>query len=46
MSGRHACPHGLVLAAGTDASVRNDEVMDVLKTICAHHHPVTHVIAA
>jgi CBS domain-containing protein len=36
----------LVLAAGTDASVRNDEVMDVLKAICAHHHPVPHVIAA
>jgi CBS domain-containing protein len=36
----------LVLAAGTDASVRNDEVMDVLKVICAHHHPVPHVIAA
>jgi CBS domain-containing protein len=36
----------IVMAAGIDATVRDDEVVDVLKTICGHHHPVPHVITA
>ena len=36
----------IVLAAGPQAAVSDNEVIDVLKAICAHHHPVPHVIAA
>ena len=36
----------IVLAAGADGTVRDHDVVDVLKTICAHHHPVPHVVAA
>lgn len=35
----------LVLAAGPSAPVRNDEVVDALKGICAHHLPAPHVVA-
>jgi len=36
----------VVLAAGSAKSVRNDEIVDVLRTICAHHHPVAEVVTA
>lgn len=36
----------IVLAAGSDTAVRNEEVVETLQAICAHHHPVPHVIAA
>jgi CBS domain-containing protein len=36
----------IVAAAGADTGVRGDEVVDTLKAICAHHHPVPHVVAA
>ena len=34
----------LVLAAGAGAPVRNDEVVDTLKGICAHHLPTPYVV--
>ena len=36
----------IVLAAGGDSGVGGEEVLDALKAICAHHHPVPHIIAA
>jgi CBS domain-containing protein len=36
----------LVLAAGARKPVRSEEVVDTLRTICAHHMPVAHVTAA
>jgi CBS domain-containing protein len=36
----------ILLAAGPAKPVRNDEVVDTLQGICAHHHPVPHVVAA
>jgi CBS domain-containing protein len=36
----------LVLAAGPDAPVRGDEVVDTLKAICAHHLPAPKAVAA
>ena len=34
----------LVGAAGTHQTVRNDEVVETLQAICAHHHPAPHVV--
>jgi CBS domain-containing protein len=36
----------LVLAAGPRKAIRNDEVLDTFQTICAHHHPMPHIVAA
>lgn len=36
----------ILLAAGPRKAVRNDEVVDTLQAICAHHHPTPHVSAA
>jgi CBS domain-containing protein len=36
----------IVLAAGASAPVRSTEVVEALQAICAHHHPVPHVVAA
>jgi CBS domain-containing protein len=36
----------IVLAAGPRKAVRNDEVVDTLQRICAHHQPLVHVTAA
>jgi CBS domain-containing protein len=36
----------ILLAAGPSKPVRDDEVVDTLQAICAHHHPVPHVVAA
>ncbi len=36
----------ILLAAGARAPVRDAEVVNALQAICAHHHPVAHVIAA
>ena len=36
----------IVLAAGTDESILGEDVLDVMKSICGHHHPVPHVVAA
>ena len=36
----------IVLAAGAQKPIRNDEVVDTLQALCAHHHPVPHVAAA
>ena len=36
----------ILLAAGPGAPVRNEEVVDTFQEICAHHHPVPHVVAA
>jgi len=33
----------LVLATGARKAVRNEEVVDALQEICAHHHPAPHV---
>lgn len=35
----------LVLAAGPDAEVRHDEIVDTLKTICGHHLPAPRAVA-
>ena len=36
----------LVLEAGPDKPLASDEVVETLQAICAHHHPVAHVVAA
>jgi CBS domain-containing protein len=36
----------IVLAAGTRAPVKSDQVVDTMQAICAHHLPVPHVTAA
>jgi CBS domain-containing protein len=36
----------ILLAAGADKAVRSEEVVEVMQAICAHHHPVLHVVAA
>jgi CBS domain-containing protein len=33
-------------ATGVRKGVRSDEVVDVLRTICAHHEPTPHVVTA
>jgi len=34
----------ILLAAGARKPVRNDEVVGTLQAICAHHHPVAHIV--
>ena len=36
----------ILLAADARTPIRNDEVVDTLQAICAHHHPAPHVTAA
>jgi CBS domain-containing protein len=36
----------ILLAAGSKAPVRNEEVVDALQGICAHHLPAPHIVAA
>ena len=36
----------ILLAAGARKAIRNDEIVDTLQTICAHHHPAPHIAAA
>lgn len=36
----------VLLAAAANKGVRSEEVVDTLQAICAHHHPVPHVVAA
>lgn len=36
----------VVLAAGSGATVTNEDVVETLKAICGHHHPAPHVVAA
>jgi CBS domain-containing protein len=36
----------ILLAAGAGKEVGSDEVVQTLQAICAHHHPVPHVVAA
>jgi CBS domain-containing protein len=36
----------IVLAAGSDRTVRSEEVVEALQTICGHHHAVPRVVAA
>jgi CBS domain-containing protein len=36
----------ILLAAGADKPVRSEEVVDTFQAICAHHHPIAHVVAA
>jgi CBS domain-containing protein len=36
----------ILLAAGANKPVRSEEVVDTLKAICAHHHPIAHVVTA
>lgn len=36
----------ILLSAGAGKVVGNEEVVETLQAICAHHHPVPHVIAA
>ena len=37
---------GVVLAAGVNSDVRNEEVVDTLRDICETHHPVPRVVRA
>ena len=36
----------ILLATGPNGSVGEDEIVDTLQTICAHHHPLPQVVAA
>jgi CBS domain-containing protein len=36
----------IVLAAGAGKEVPDEDVVTTLQAICAHHHPVRHVVAA
>lgn len=36
----------ILLAAGAGKEVRSEDVVATLQAICAHHHPVPHVVAA
>ena len=36
----------ILLAAGPRKPVRSEEIVDTFQAICAHHHPVPHVVAA
>jgi CBS domain-containing protein len=36
----------ILLAAGAGKEVASEDVVQTLQAICAHHHPVPHVIAA
>jgi CBS domain-containing protein len=36
----------ILLAAGAGKEVGSDDVVQTLQAICAHHHPVPHVVAA
>jgi CBS domain-containing protein len=36
----------ILLAAGADKGVSSEDVVDALQGICAHHHPVPHIVAA
>jgi CBS domain-containing protein len=33
-------------AAAANKPISKDEIIDTLQAICAHHHPVPHIIAA
>ena len=36
----------IVLVAGANSQIRDEDVVDTLKAICGHHHPVPHIVAA
>ena len=36
----------ILLAAGAGKEVESEDVVQTLQAICAHHHPVPHVVAA
>ncbi len=36
----------ILLAAGADKAVQSEDVVETLRAICSHHHPVPHVVAA
>jgi hypothetical protein len=36
----------IVRAAAMGKGVSNDDIVETLQAICAHHHPAPHVIAA
>jgi CBS domain-containing protein len=36
----------ILLAAGAGKALTNEDVVETLQAICAHHHPVPHVVAA
>ena len=36
----------ILLAAGADKAIGNEDVVETLQAICGHHHPVPHIIAA
>lgn len=36
----------ILLAAGAGTEIGSEEVVQTLQAICAHHHPVPHVVAA
>jgi CBS domain-containing protein len=36
----------ILLAAGAGKEVKSEDVIQTLQAICAHHHPVPHVVAA
>jgi hypothetical protein len=36
----------ILLAAGPQAGVRSDQIVDTFQAICAHRHPTPHVTAA
>jgi CBS domain-containing protein len=38
--------NNIVLAAGAGEDVGSEDVVQTLQAICAHHHPVPHVVAA
>jgi CBS domain-containing protein len=35
----------ILFAAGRNKQVQDEEVVETLKAICSHHHPVPHVVA-
>ncbi|MBK5297322.1 MAG: CBS domain-containing protein [Vicinamibacteria bacterium] len=34
----------ILLVAGADKPVRSEEIVDTFQAICAHHHPIAHVV--
>jgi hypothetical protein len=36
----------ILRAAGSGAEVASEEIVQTLQAICAHHHPVPHIVAA
>lgn len=34
----------ILLVAGADKPVRSQEIVDTFQAICAHHHPIAHVV--